>query len=48
VRRETRGGRDGVARRRRGTRGAHRDEDSDTVGTAAVGEAKGVDGADAL
>ena len=44
VRRETRGGRDGVARRRRGTRGAHRDEDSDTVGTAAVGEAKGVDG----
>ena len=45
VRRDARGGRDGVARERRGTRGAHRDEDSDTVETAAVGEAKGVDGA---
>ena len=48
MRRDARGGRDGVARERRGTRGAHRDEDSDTVETAAVGEAKGVDGADAL
>ena len=45
VRRDARGGRDAVARRRRDTRGAHRDEDSDTVETAAVGEAKGVDGA---
>ena len=41
VRRETRGGRDGVARRRRDTRGAHRDEDSDTVGTARRGRGEG-------
>lgn len=44
VRRETRGGRDGVARRRRGTRGAHRDEDSDTVGTARRGRGEGCEG----
>ena len=41
VRRDARGGRDGVARRRRDTRGAHRDEDSDTVGTARRGRGEG-------
>ena len=44
MRRETRGGRDGVARRRRGTRGAHRDEDSDTVETARRGRGEGCEG----
>ena len=41
MRRDARGGRDGVARRRRDTRGAHRDEDSDTVGTARRGRGEG-------